>query len=101
MKIKKGDKVIVTTGTSRGTIGAVVTAFPKEERVLVEGANLKVSWKKDPNGESVQVREPRSIHISNVAIVDPKTGKATRVGIDRTSGKRVRVTKKSGSKLEK
>ncbi len=71
--------------------------MPKTNHVVVEGINLKSSWKKDPNGQSVAAKSARSIDVSNVALVDPKTNKATRIGIKKENGKRSRVAKKSGT----
>ena len=102
MKIKKGDKVIVISGKDKGTQGTVITAIPTQNRVVVEGVNVvKRHQKARMRGQSGQIVEKTMpIHVSNVAIVDPKTGKATRVGIVRKDGKRERVTKKSGTVIK-
>lgn len=97
MKIKLNDNVIVITGKDRGQKGKVIKAMPKDNKVIVEGVNLKSSWKKDPNGQSIAHKEAKPIDVSNVAIADPKTGKASRIGIKKEAGKRVRVAKKSGA----
>ena len=88
MKIKKGDKVIVISGAYKGKTGVVQKAHPSLDKVVVEGVN--------PEGSIVDVYAP--IHVSNVALIDPKTKKATRVGsmVDK-KGKKVRVsTAKAG-----
>lgn len=102
MKIKKGDKVIVIAGADKGKTGIVQKVLPKLERVVVEGVNVHKKNKKptqaNPEGAVLEIYAP--IHVSNVAIVDPKTKKATRVGYDVVKGKKVRVTKASKSVLD-
>ena len=104
IKIKKNDIVIVTTGNSKGVKGKVVKVLPKENRAIVEGANL-VSKHTKPNAASPQggiVKQEATIHISNLVMVDPKTGEATKVGrkIDKKSGKIVRYSKNSGEVIK-
>ena len=102
MKIVKGDKVVVIAGKDKGKEGIVQKVFPKVNKVVVEGVNVHKRHKKptqqNPEGSVVEMYVP--IDASNVAIVDPKTKKATRVGyaVDK-DGKKVRIAKKSGSKL--
>ncbi|HOJ44732.1 MAG TPA: 50S ribosomal protein L24 [Bacilli bacterium] len=102
MKIKKGDKVIVIAGADKGKTGTVQKVFTKLNRVVVEGINTHKKHRKpkqnNPEGSIVEIYAP--IDVSNVAIVDPKTKKATRVGIKEVKGKKVRVTKASGSQLD-
>lgn len=102
MKIKKDDNVIVTTGKDKGKTGKVVHALPRENRVVVEGVNMrKVHQKPKAHGQKGQIVEvTMPINVSNVALIDPKTKKATRVGysID-DKGKKTRATKASGSKV--
>ncbi len=102
MKIKKGDKVIVISGKDRGKTGTVTTAFPKEDRVLVEGVNMKKRHQK-ARGRGMRrgqiVEKSLPIHVSNVMLVDPKSGKGTRIGIVRKNGTRSRVTRKSKSEI--
>lgn len=100
MKIKKGDTVQILTGKDRGAKGTVTKALPKEEQVIVEGVNLKTFWKKDASGASHKKQEAAPIHVSNVALVDPKSGKPTRVEIKKENGKIVRIAKKSGSVIK-
>ena len=104
IKIKKNDIVIVTTGNSKGVKGKVVKVLPKENRAMVEGANL-VSKHTKPNAASPQggiVKQEATIHISNLVMVDPKSGEATKVGrkIDEKSGKIVRYSKNSGEVIK-
>lgn len=102
MKIKKGDTVQVISGKDRGKTGTVSAAFPKENRVLVEGVNMKKKHQK-PRGRNARkgqmIEKALPIHVSNVMLVDPKSGKRTRVGVKRDKGVRVRVAKKSNSAL--
>ena len=100
MKIKKGDEVIVISGKYKGVKGSVLEARPSESRVVVAGVN-RHKWHVKPTqnepGHIVDREAP--IHVSNVALVDPKTKKATRVGYKIEKGKKVRVAKKSGAEL--
>ena len=97
-KIKKGDKVVVLTGKDKGKTGNVVRVLPKEERLVVGGINMVQRHTRptqaDPQG-GIKNKEA-AIHVSNVAIVDPKSGAATRVGFKIDGDKKVRVAKKSG-----
>ena len=101
MKVRKGDTVIVIAGKDRGKEGAVVRAFPKTERVLIEGINVvKKHQRPKRQGQRGQVVEkPLPLHVSNVALKDPKTGKPTRVGYSMDDSKKVRMAKKSGMKI--
>ena len=97
LKIKKNDTVLVLTGNSKGTKGKVVKVFPLEERVIVEGVNM-VSKHTKPNAANPQggiIKQESSIHISNLKLIDPSSGKATRVGRlrDDKTGKLVRFSK--------
>ncbi len=100
-KIKKGDQVIVLTGKDKGAKGEVLNVQADQGRVLVQGVNMATKHEKptqvSPGG--IQKKE-LSIHISNVALADPKGGKATRVGYKfLKDGKKVRVAKKSGETI--
>jgi len=106
MKIKKGDKVVVIAGHEKGKEGVVTVSMPKENKVIVEGLN-KVTKHNKPNQQnnegSITTKEA-PIHVSNVAIIDPKTKKPVRVGYEVVDGKKVRVTRgknASGTKLDK
>ena len=102
LHIKKGDMVIVNSGESKGQSGKVLKVFVKEQRALVEGVNkVKKSQKpsaKNPQGGIVEMEAP--IQISNLNPVDPKTGKATRIGRKlNAEGKLVRSAKKPGEEI--
>ena len=100
MKIKKGDEVVVISGKYKGVKGKVLEARPAESRVVVEGVN-RHKWHikptQDQAGHTIDREAP--VHVSNVALVDPKTKKATRVGYVMKGDKKVRVSKKSGTEL--
>lgn len=102
MKIKKGDKVMVVKGKDRGKVAKVLRAFPQEDKVLVEGVNMKKSHEKPKKqGKNGQIVEkPAPMHVSNVMIVDPKSDKPTRVGSKMIGEKKTRIAKKSGAELE-
>ena len=103
MHVKKGDKVMVITGKDKGKTGVVLTAFPKQDRVLVEGVNVVKKHMK-PNQLNPQggiVDQEAAIHVSNVMVIDPKTGEPTRVGYKVEDGKKIRIAKKSGEVLDK
>ncbi len=96
-KIKTGDEVVVLAGKDKGQKGQVVKIIKNKDRVIVAGVNMIKKHVK-PSAENPQggIEEKEApIHISNVALVDPKTGKATRVGYEVRDGKKVRVSKKS------
>ena len=102
MHVKKGDKVRVISGKDKGKTGVILVAFPKKDRVLVEGVNIVKKHTK-PNQENPQggiVSQEAAIHVSNVMIIDPKTDEPTRVGYKIEDGKKVRVAKKSGVALD-
>lgn len=98
LKIKKDDEVIVITGKDKGKKGTVLKVMPKESRVLVSGVNLvKKHQKPSMAGAGGIINKEAAIHVSNVALVDPKEGKATRVGYTvLKDGAKVRVAKRSG-----
>lgn len=107
MKIKKNDTVKVITGNYKGKTGKVLKVFPAVERVIVEGVNIRKrhtkASQKNPQGGIIEKEAP--IHVSNVMILDPKTGEPTRIGkkliIDDKTGKKksVRISKVSGEML--
>ncbi|RSK25557.1 50S ribosomal protein L24 [Bacillus sp. HMF5848] len=103
MHVKKGDKVKVISGKDKGKQGVILEAYPKKERVLVEGVNIVKKHAKpsqaNPQGGIISQEAP--IHVSNVMPIDPKTGEPTRVGYTVENGKKVRVAKKSGQLLDK
>ena len=100
--IKKDDNVIVVTGRDKGKKGKVLKVFPKEERALVRGVNLvKRHQRPTQRQQGGIVSKEASIHLSNLAHVDPKSGGATRIGYKTLGdGKRVRVAKKSGEVID-
>lgn len=101
-KIKKGDSVVVLSGKDKGKTGDVTQVMPKENKVLVSGVNMMTRHRKPtqttPQGGIDRIEAP--LHISNVAIADPKDGKATRVRIEERDGKKVRVAAKSGETID-
>jgi len=101
MKIKKGDSVIVLTGKDKGKKGEVRRAIPTENRVVVSGVNVVKKHNKPTQLSPGGIEDKElSIHVSNVALADPKSGKATRIGFKTLKdGKKVRVAKKSGETL--
>jgi len=103
IKIRKGDLVKVIAGDSKGTQGKIVEVILANGRAIVEGANMVSKHTKpnaaNPNGGIIKMEA--AIHISNLALVDPKTGNTTRVGRKRNdAGKLVRVSKKSGEEIK-
>ena len=102
MKIKKGDKVIVIAGDDKGKTGEVLKAMPKLGKVIVQGVNLvKRHTKPSQTSAGGIITKEAPINVSNVAIVDPKTGKATKVGYKEENGKKVRFARKSGEVIDK
>ncbi|MRX72534.1 50S ribosomal protein L24 [Bacillus lacus] len=103
MHVKKGDKVMVISGKDKGKQGVILEAFPKKDRVLVEGVNIvkKHSKPSQANPQGGINSQEAPIHVSNVMPLDPKTGEVTRVGYTVVDGKKVRVAKKSGENLDK
>ena len=101
MNIKKGDKVIIRTGKDKNKKGLVLAVFPKTNQVLVEGLNMKKrhmkARKTGEKGQMVDMAHP--IKRSSVALMDPKSGKATRLGSKDVNGKKVRIAKASGQEV--
>lgn len=102
LKIKKGDKVVVTTGKDKGKSGEIVRMIPTENRAVVRGVNLAKRHTKQTAGqEGGIVSKEMPIHVSNLALRDPKDGKPTRVGYKTLAdGKKVRVAKRSGEVID-
>lgn len=100
-KIKKGDKVVILSGKDKGKTGEVTKSLPKDGKVVVAGVNIITRHKKptqaDPQGGLQRSEAP--LHVSKVAIADPKDGKPTRVRFDVKDGKKVRVAVKSGETI--
>lgn len=105
MRIKKDDLVQVTTGKkeNKGKQGKVLSVDTKNNRVVVEGVNIitKHVRPNNMNPEGGIVKKEGPIHVSNVMLVDPKTNQPTRVGVEIKDGKKVRVSKKSGTVIDK
>lgn len=103
LKIKKGDQVVVTTGAHKGAKGEVMKVLREENRVVVQGVNMRTHHNKPTQtspGGIEKVEAP--IHVSNVALADPKSGKATKVGYKvLKDGTKVRVAKASGETIDK
>jgi large subunit ribosomal protein L24 len=102
MKIKKGDKVLVLTGKDKGAKGEVLKVLREESRVIVQGVNMATHHRKPSQVSAGGIeRVEKSIHVSNVALADPKSGAATRIGYKTLKdGKKVRFAKKSGETIE-
>jgi large subunit ribosomal protein L24 len=101
-KIRKGDKVIVLTGRDKGRSGEVVSVLRREDRALVRGVNLiKRHQRQTPSQDGGIISKEAPIHLSNLAIADPKDGKPTRVGFKiLPDGRKVRVAKRSGVEID-
>ena len=101
-KIRKGDKVVVISGSDKGKKGEVIRLFPKEERALVRGINVvKRHQRPTQRQQGGIVSKEASVHLSNLAHVDPKSGKATRIGSKTLGdGRKVRFAKKSGEVID-
>jgi large subunit ribosomal protein L24 len=104
LKIRRDDTVTVISGKDRGKTGKVLRVDPKKERVFVEGLNIVKRHQKpsalNPNAQAGVIEREGPIHVSNVALVDPKDNKPTRLGIKREDGKRFRVARRSGTQID-
>ena len=100
-KIRKGDKVVILTGKDKGRSGQVLQVMPKEDRAVVQGINLvKRHQRQSASQEAGIITKEAPIHLSNLAIADPKDGKPTRVGFKIDGDKKVRVAKRSGATID-
>ncbi|MDE5632370.1 MAG: 50S ribosomal protein L24 [Muribaculaceae bacterium] len=102
MHIKKGDTVYVLAGEDKGKTGRVLAVQREKDRAIVEGVNMVTKATK-PSAQHPQgglVKKEAPIHISNLNLVDPKTGKPTRIAIKRENGKAVRISKKSNQEIK-
>ncbi len=101
MKIKQGDNVIVISGKHKGAVGKVVRALPRDTRVVVEGVNIRKKHqrakRRGEGGQIVEIAHP--LHVSNVMLIDPQSGKPTRIGFRTENGNKSRVARKSGNIL--
>jgi large subunit ribosomal protein L24 len=101
-KIKKGDKVVVLAGKDKGRTGEVVSVSPRDSRAVVRGVNLiRRHQRQTQNQEGGIITKEAPIHLSNIALADPKDGKPTRVGFAfQKDGRKVRVAKRSGETID-
>jgi large subunit ribosomal protein L24 len=100
-KIKKGDSVVVLSGKDKGRTGTVAQVMPKDSKIVVDGINIVARHRKpsQTNPQGGIDRFPAPMHISKVALADPKDGKPTRVRFETVDGKKVRVAVKSGETI--
>ncbi|MFN3547530.1 MAG: 50S ribosomal protein L24 [Mesorhizobium sp.] len=100
-KIRKGDKVVVLAGKDKGRTGEVLRMMPKEDKAVVRGINIiRRHQRQTQTTEGGIISKEAPIHVSNIAIADPKDGKPTRVGFEVKDGKKVRVAKRSGASID-
>ena len=100
-KIRKGDKVVVLSGRDKGRTGEVVEVRPAESRALVRGINMvKRHQKQTAQQEGGIISKELPIHLSNIALADPKDGKPTRVGFKIQDGRKIRIAKRSGAEID-
>jgi large subunit ribosomal protein L24 len=101
MKLKKGDNIIVIAGKDKGKKGKIVAVLVDKNKVVVEGINMMKKHqrpkKSGEKGSKINIAMP--LHVSNVMIVDPKTGLGTRIGKKKVGDKMIRITKKSGQEI--
>ncbi len=102
LKIKKGDKVTVITGRDKGKTGEIMRVDPKKDRVFVQGVNMvKRHQSATPTDPGGIVEKEASLHVSNVAHIDPKTDRPTRVGLrEDAGGRKVRYARRSGETID-
>ena len=101
-KIRKGDTVVVLSGKDKGKTGEVIRSMPKDSKVLVSGVNVAARHRKptQTNPQGGIERKEAPLHVSKVAIADPKSGKPSRVRFEERNGKKVRVAAKSGELID-
>jgi len=108
LKIRRDDEVVVISGKDRGKTGKVLRVEPKKDRVYVEGLNIIKRHQKPQQVAGAQraeqvggvIEKEGPIHVSNVMVADPKDGKPTRLGVEVENGKRYRIAKRSGTRLD-
>ena len=102
LKVKKGDKVVVLTGRDKGKTGAVLKAFPRDNKVIVQGVNMiKRHTKPSTTQQGGIIQREAKIHISNIAHIDPKDNKPTRVGFKLLEdGTKVRISRRTGEVID-
>src|SRR5690625_733002 len=102
MKIRKGDRVVVLSGKDKGRTGEVLRALPKEQRVIVQGVNTVTKHVRPSaasQGGIERIEAP--IHVSNVAIADPRDGAPTRIGYKMDGGRKLRFARRSGEMIDR
>jgi len=100
-KIKKGDKVVVLAGKDKGRTGEVLRMMPKDDKAVVRGINIvRRHQRQSQTQEGGIISKEAPIHLSNIAVADPKDGKPTRVKIEVKDGKKVRIAKRSGATID-
>ncbi len=101
LKLRKGDQVVVRTGTYKGEKGEVLEVLPMQYKAIVEGVNIVKKHQRPTNESEGGIKEiPAPIHLSNLMLVDPSTGEPTRIGRREEEGKLVRYSKKSGETIK-
>jgi large subunit ribosomal protein L24 len=108
LKIRRDDEVVVISGKDRGKTGRVLRVEPRKSKVFVEGLNIVKRHQRPQQVPGAQraetvggvIEKEGPIHISNVMLIDPKDKKPTRVGVDREGGERMRVTRRSNTKID-
>jgi len=101
-RIRKGDKVVVISGRDKGKTGEVVRSIPKDSKVVVSGVNIATRHRKpsQANPQGGLERREAAMHVSKVAIADPKTGKPSRIRFEMVGDKKVRIAVRSGEKID-
>jgi large subunit ribosomal protein L24 len=100
-KIRKGDKVVVLAGKDKGRTGEVIRMMPKDDQAIVRGINMvRRHQRQSQTQEGGIISKEAPIHVSNIAVADPKDGKPTRIGFEVKDGKKVRVAKRSGATID-
>ena len=101
LKVKKGDKVVVITGRDKGKSGEILKVLRAENRVVVQGVNMAQRHQRQSmQQEGGIVQKELAIHVSNVALIDPKSDKPTRVGYKMDGERKIRVARRSGEALD-
>ena len=101
LKIKKGDQIIVRTGKDKGRTGEVIEVRPADSRVKVQGINMVTRHRRATQTNAGGIEQMEApIHVSNIALIDPDSNKATKVGYDMKDGKKVRIARKSGKAID-
>ena len=100
-RIRKGDRVVVIAGKDKGRTGEVLRMMPSEDKAIVRGINIiRRHQRQTQTTEGGIISKEAPIHVSNIAIADPKDGKPTRIGFEVKDGKKVRVAKRSGASID-